>query len=153
MEATVDKFVMPEKGRKLLNRVIRHIRTNPKRFNMYLWIARSGGKTPCGTVGCIAGWCTVLSLDKVKKEELFKEAKSSSEEELETMVMRLCGYSSEDWFQDVAQSLLGITHKEAEVLFHVEGWPKQFDLNSEKTQKGKVEVAVKRIRHFMKTGE
>lgn len=119
---------------RLLRRVAKHISAEPKRLRMAM-IASSvdpSGKDspPCGTVGCIAGWACLLS-----------------------------GASADEATWGKGQDLLGLDFDESFRLFDFpaggtdDGWPKEFNEQyiKAKTRSAKVNVAVARIEHFIKT--
>lgn len=87
----------------------------------------------CGTTHCIAGWALVLTGGQnfLRQWESYPE-KISSE----------------------AARLLEISEEQANSLFHVFSWPKQFKEGwFENDDQGAAETGVARIRHFMETGE
>jgi hypothetical protein len=136
------------KGARLLRKVAAHILEEPERYNQnatiergepgslcYPW-DRGGGHYPaCGTIACIGGWLTILT----------------SKREVEGMA----SFRRLSW-------ALGVPEAQAERLFAYvgdtecdEGWPIKFAqaYNNAKTARQRARVAVRRIEHFIKTGE
>ena len=50
---------MPKLNVKLLDRILRHVKKEPRRFNMGQWVD-SSVTAPCGTAACLAGWAVIL---------------------------------------------------------------------------------------------
>jgi hypothetical protein len=91
---------------ELLGRVRDHILEDTRRFNMdrYVNVAYGTDAPHCGTIGCIAGWAVML-VEGIPEE------------------------ISDSYYAGVAEDarrLLGLTYWEAENLFHVSMWPKEY---------------------------
>ena len=54
-------------NKRLLNRVLRHIKAEPRRFSMSTFCQESDA-APCGTQACIGGWAYLLSVPKKQWE-------------------------------------------------------------------------------------
>lgn len=123
---------------ELLNRVADHIEANYYEFNMDHWMKTHTAswwekvlaavglvKKPfCGTTACIAGWTCTLSGKRG------------------------------DNIPAEAQKLLGITLDQAQRLFYVHKWPKQFKkeyISDMSYANVGAWVAAERIRHFIAT--
>lgn len=123
---------------RLLRKVKRHILEEPKRLDMGTW-GESSRRSPCGTVGCIAGWGMVLSQ---KHPERF-----IGEENADALA-ELLG----SWTEDPGASALGITTEQARRLFYVDQWPEHFRKGYGRLAKQKkAERVAERIEHFIKT--
>lgn len=126
---------------RLLRRVQEHIIEEPRRLDMNLIAFRANKDNygddapPCGTAGCIAGWACLLSGTTFEKA------------------------STGGWKR--ATKLLGLTSSQAATLFAppahydngIDSWPKKFSMKyiKAKTKRGKANVTVARIEHFIKT--
>lgn len=124
---------------KLLRKVQKHILAEPRRLNMNVVVGKvDTSESPCGTVGCIAGWTCILS-----------------------------GVPEADTDLRKAQSLLGLTREQRDRLFaeprygledydgtsYEAVWPKSFARRYEnaRTQKTMAKIAAGRIDHFIAT--
>jgi hypothetical protein len=127
---------------RLLRRVQKHIKAEPRRMKMKQWVDRNlreraeSAKPPCGTTACIAGWALTLNGKRLRDGVNYMEQ---------------------------GRKLLGLTWDEARNLFMVDDWPTKFqnkyDEESEQAWKDNVplklvrknaRVAVARIEHFIK---
>lgn len=128
---------------KLLEKVKKHIKKEPRRLNMSEWnqVAVPGRyintdaekgffsrlkltkrtAPPCGTVGCIAGWATMLS------------------------------GVSEIPIDDAAIELLGINEEAAQELFFMGSWPRPFRIlyRAAKSSRERASITCKRIDAFI----
>lgn len=97
----------PRLNTGLLRRVIAHITEEPKRYDQRWWADRVEGEgTPvCKTVGCIAGWAVLLMSPRKTWEELIEKDYGN--------IKNPTNFS----FREEGQRLLGLTGKEANVLF------------------------------------
>lgn len=144
---------------RLLRRVAAHISEVPDRFVMGNSLAKGetitdvvflgevgkdGEKTidftvkpPCGTACCIAGASFLLT----------------SPEEVERLLSSWSRMIPWSIIKEEAVNNLAITDDQAERLFHVHNWPAKFrtQFSRAKTQRGRVNVGVARIEHFIKT--
>jgi hypothetical protein len=109
---------------KLLKRVKKAILAEPQRVNMDVGIAtreHEGDNVydypACGTIGCIAGWSTILARTP--------RATVKAIEQTANVLPHAWWYS----VNDNAIAALDITSEQASILFHVESWPG--DLQSE----------------------
>ena len=99
----------------LLRNIQSVILEQPLRLNMYDWIEESS-RSPCGTVGCIAGHAVLIDTLK-KAHKTFKDKKF-----LKSILPDLRrSYISKD-----AAKLLGLTKKQASKLYFVADWPEPF---------------------------
>ena len=126
-------------------RVKAAILANPESFHMS-WFAAKDDRSPCGTVGCMAGFCDWLTAIDGYKETLFTSS----------------GQLRRGFINDGAElvirnakQFLGISDGQADALFHTADWPSKYtqryfeavDADSRAT------VVVRRIDHFLATGE
>lgn len=120
---------------KLLRKVAKHILAEPKRFDMsnfgYGMSPEEGGPA-CGTVCCIAGWASVLSLKKPL--------------DAPWMVNKVVGELQ-------GCKALRLSPGQGERLFFVSDWPQEFKEKNWQaiTLQQKAEIAAARIEHFIKT--
>lgn len=142
---------------KAYDRVVRRIKENGERFDMDvpLEIVAKGSEgvrgrfiraavdhhrnPPCKTVGCFGGWACVLnSLDTSIKGIRRNAARVAN-----------MGWDS---IQAEAIEILGITHAEAETLFHANSWPAPFTQQyaQAKTIKGQQRAGLARFAAFRK---
>jgi hypothetical protein len=121
-----------------LEKVISIIEDDPKSFDMGDWGYKSRGPS-CGTVGCIAGWVVLGQFSN-------KALKAMNSNDIMTVVENC---------EDDAAEMLGLTRPEAEKLFFADYWPDPFlvQYDTARTKAAKAAVAVRRIRHFLETGE
>lgn len=124
---------------KLLNKIIRHIREKPKRFNMKV-LARKSRLTTCGTAACIAGWAVLLTRADKQDKKSFHSLIDSG----------LVSF----WY--AGASAIGLDQEEARQLFEAYNWPERYRKPLMAAQRHghhrkAVEIAVRRIRHFIKT--
>ncbi len=126
---------------KSLNSIIRWIQRvhDPRHFDMSNWVERND----CGTSFCIAGKAIDLSgqfelkFDELENGEYFVGKNNRTLKN----------------HHGIAAKLLGLNFKQAKKLFYTSNWPRKFivdpdaSLDDETTPK----LAVKRIRHFIKT--
>jgi hypothetical protein len=124
-------------------RVKAAILANPQSFHMS-WFAAEDERFPCGTVGCIAGFCDWLMAVDGERGTAFR-ADGSLKREL----------SSNDPVKNRGRRFLGITHEQAELLFYADKWPRQFYSRHVTTfnWQRRAELTVERIDHFLATGE
>ena len=118
----------------VLEKVRDHILEDPRRLNMRDWIwhytdnqvrLNSDILPPCGTVGCIAGWILELYGHELEKE-------------------------TGDIVKDAAK-LLGVDLSEACCLFHLEYWPKDYQIRYRAgNQKERAQVTAERINRLIK---
>lgn len=124
---------------KLLNKIIRHILEKPKRFNMNV-LAKKSKLTTCGTAACIAGWAVLLTKAEKYDKKSFHSLINS-------------GYIS-FWYAGAVA--LGLDAVAARQLFEVYNWPTRYRAPFQQAEhlghhRKAVEIAVRRIRHFIKT--
>lgn len=115
---------------ELLRKVQAHIKEEPKRLNMDMWLitrdsAHSAGYQldfpPCGTVGCIKGWANFLS-----------------------------GRHRHDLI--IGKDDLGLNYEQSKRLFFVEHWPEVFKklYRLANTPEDRVAVTCQYIDYFIK---
>lgn len=100
-------MALTEKGIELLQRVKQHVLEEPRRLNMGTWGRKASHRLgddapPCGTVGCIAGWCVFLSNpEKIWDEIIQEDFESVSDYPIRTKAAELLGAkeTEEDWEQ------------------------------------------------------
>lgn len=80
---------MPERNVELLQQVMQHIKDRPEQHWQNIWV------NECGTEACFCGWAALLSGHEV--DEL--------------------GTHNAGCMQDLGADLLGLEHKEADLLF------------------------------------
>lgn len=129
---------------KLLQKVKAHILADPQRLVMgaYAFHQSELGETfegddgrkvrfaKCGTAACIAGWACILDKDGP------------------------CHYTYHEFYEE-AKHALGIADEQAEKLFYTPHWPTPFyvEYATARGQRGRAEVAARRIEHFIATGK
>lgn len=118
---------------RLLRRVQKWIAKEPRSYDQDATLDRSD-ESPCGTVGCIAGWTCALSGKTPQARKRFSYNR--------------------------ARVQLGLTTEQASRLFSYiwafsdgGGWPNKFNKAylDAKTPRARARVAVARIEHFIKT--
>ena len=101
---------VPKLNVRLLRRILRHIKADPRRYNQGTWgvekPAEHGGP-PCGTQACIAGWAVLLSVPRRNWLRWI----SRSDEEMKN--------GEKSCIRARAKKLLGLTEEEAQYLFGV----------------------------------
>lgn len=122
---------------KLLWKVIRHIKAEPRRLDMVTWerSERIMGRditSPCGTTACIFGWANLLG----RKRPVNWMADGS------------------DFFLSMCK-LLSIDSREGDRLAYKASWPSKYrdKYNDAATTRGRASTTIRRIEHFIKTGE
>lgn len=96
----------PKLNVKLLNKVLRHIKAEPRRFNMGTFgkIVEGEPNAPaCGTQACIGGWAYLLSLKNATPKRWWNIIYKVNHEHID--------------IQSRAQKVLGLTTIEATSLF------------------------------------
>jgi hypothetical protein len=129
-------------NKEMLRQICELIQAHPQHFDMGHWA--SG----CGTTGCISGWAMLI--DRF-------ETNPSYFRQLENLI---CG-NGECAIKDAAKEgrrLLGMCRKDGEHMFYVGNWPQPFqcDYNNAECDDDHAEMAavtVRRIKHFIETGE
>ncbi len=137
------KDAVSPKVARMLRKVIAHILDEPLRYDQdevlvyqepgesFFYTIIGERKVPqCGTIGCLAGWVTALSLSKKKAEEVDPIKFAANK-------LGLSGYQRNSLFGGVFS------------------WPEQFAdaYHRAKTPLQVARVAAKRVEHFIKTGE
>jgi len=123
-------------NKRLLEKIKLQIIAEPKQFIMRDYFESSDSIPNCGTAACIAGWACTLT--KFKNPSKASEALSDKFYNGERLV----------WVR--AKKALGLTEAQATNLFLQLHWPAQFRGGNRRSL---AERAVKRIDHFLKTGE
>ena len=121
---------------------------NANALNMYTW-ACTNKFSPCGTVGCIAGFCDWLMAVDGSEDTLFKADGSMRD------------HKSNEHFESTATSnaikFLGIGLKGATKLFFVDEWPENFAYAYEEhylyDDIKAAKVVCDRIDYFIENGE
>jgi len=115
---------------KLLWKVIRHIKAEPKRLDMNIWEMKDAD-VPCGTSACMFGWANLLGRKKPVNLGI-----------------------TEDFFLSVC-GLLSLDSEEGDRLAYSDSWPSKYMYQYEMaaTPRGRVQATTRRIEHFIKTGE
>jgi hypothetical protein len=127
---------------KLLKRVRQHILDDPARLEMSEW-AQHSDRTPCGTVGCIAGWATILTkVPNLKKlPKLYFDVNP-------THLKNTIEVSS-----FTGMIALKLPSEQADKLFYLHNWPRRFHLAFSRadSREEKAEVTADRIANFIIT--
>ena len=126
-------------------RVKAAILANPETLNMQTWGSQDSD-SPCGTVGCLAGFCDWLMAVDGRKHTLF--AKSGK-------LNRCFSEDAEPLVIGNAREFLGITDPQSRILFFTWEWPSRFaeDYDYTDSPSQRAAVLVRRIDHFIATGE
>jgi hypothetical protein len=127
-------------------RVKAAILANPETLDMQTW-GNNASYSPCGTVGCMAGFCDWLMAVDGHKNTLFVASG-----ELTTRFID----DEESVVINNAKQFLGITESQADSLFYTWNWPRDFRGEYADAEDYSIEVAsvvVRRIDHFLATGE
>lgn len=123
---------------KLLKKVRDRIAKIPESYDQSWWATRDV-EAPCGTTACIAGEALICS-QRSKKAGL-----------------QLLWDAMPKWkVGSTAQTLLGLTDREADVLFGAGTWPEPFRSEYDQVRyhpKARAKVAVAYLDHIIKTGE
>lgn len=138
---------------KLLREVQEKIREEGRVY-METWFVdgKAYDDTPCGTIGCIAGWAAICQFgEDAARRDLLKAGYNK-------LGCRL----TDSIEQQGGEALLDLTPEEANRLFYLPNWPKEFqdryaaardpasravDVNCAKAR-----VVYDRIEHFIATG-
>jgi len=126
---------------KLLRRIQKAIRKEPRRFNMLWWVVTGDQESPCGTSACIGGYAVILS--KIPKLLTTKKWLDAVED--------IRKDSSNTW--DPAKAVLGLDTDQATRLFDENRWPREFSVAYQATEdrRERAKLAIKRIDFFIKT--
>lgn len=130
----------PRLNVRLLRRIQKHILAEPRRFVMGNFVNHGEPGTSvlidderttfpsCGTAACIAGWACLLTDTKPRGRFSWGSA---------------------------ARKVLRLSNLQACDLFSTTFWPNKYgsDFYRAKTVRGRVNAAVRRIDHLIKTGE
>lgn len=103
---------------ELLRKIQAIVLEEPKRLVMERWISipvdRRDSRVPeCGTMGCVAGWATLLSRQAQQKDSTFREL-AEEIRELGSIV------------QHTGATALKLDHGQATRLFYLNSWPPDF---------------------------
>lgn len=129
---------------RLLRKVKRAILAEPTKFRMDKWT--------CGSAHCIAG--TICALDQSltfvvpkRKGAVWLVVDGNDEDSSVVPIERAAADNLEIEYSEHT------SHTEADRLFHLPYWPKQFrdDYRAAQTLKARAGIAAKRIEHFIKT--
>ena len=152
------KKVEPVMNKVLLRKIIRKIQRRPLTFSMSTWLEKADKEnegTPCGTVGCIAGWAVALSPDVSPEVQKTLDRFHAKEFVHFSIDNQIAGGQTR--IKREAIRLLGITHGQARRLFFDDQWPVEFHREytypayNEAIKLKNAKVAIRRIRHFIKT--
>jgi hypothetical protein len=117
----------------LLRKIQNQILSEPRQFNMKNWFSGQlpDGSLPanCGTAACIGGWAQTFAM-AVNPDEAQARA---------------------IWTDEHAAMVLGLTERQARLLFIEDNWPKQFQSTDRAGVALRAKRAAKRIDHFIKT--
>jgi hypothetical protein len=134
---------------KLLKRIIRKIRQEPKQFDMdTFFFKRRRGVPNCGTTACIAGWAIALN-KRLKPINAARTLDPSFASDGEGVLTLECPRNPEKH----GAKALKLELEDAKRLFYTENWPCEFrqDHQNAETPRAKVNVTIERIKHFIKT--
>lgn len=130
----------------LLRQIMRLWKAQPKRLRMeeflIVGVPPHHGGPPCGTIGCIAGWASVLK----EKMNLGKGA---------TLVTAaLVAQNEPQTMHNLGREALGLTDAQADRLFYHWDWPSKYEeaYDMAKTPTARVRATCARINHFIRTG-
>jgi len=131
-------------NRENFERVKAAILANPDSFNMRNW-ALHDNESPCGTVGCIAGFCDWLMALDGRKRTAFTPDGRINEPQMERR---------EKLVQRNAIQFLGITPEEGDRIFLRDDWPLHLEGEycAANTKQRRAEIAVRRLDYFMENG-
>lgn len=101
---------------KLINKVIKHIEEEPRRFDMDCWIYENE-EAPCGTSCCIAGWALILNRKRIPKNHNERER---------VIDLDKFPYSNSELITKRACKALGTSIKNASSLFLENHWPVKY---------------------------
>jgi hypothetical protein len=123
-------------------RLKKAIMDNAESLDIDSW-AEYDASSPCGTVGCIAGFCDwLMAVDGVKNTVFSSEGTAISFKEVDNI-------------RKNAASFLAISLTDADLLFFARMWPSdlldRYDKASTANQRSN--AVIKRIDHFIKHGE
>jgi hypothetical protein len=128
---------------KLLRKVAKYILAEPKRLDMNVTgiatLPDDEDAPKCGTVGCIAGWASVLALPAMPASPKFRASVMTWESGRIKLKLNC----------EEASRLFTEPDSEAH-----DGWPVRFRTAyaKAKTHRGRARVTARRIEHFIKTG-
>lgn len=94
---------MPERNIELLEQTMQYILDYPEKHDQRIWVQGVQEDDSCGTTACFAGWACFLA-------GLKQEAVSTDED-----YFRFHGQRTHA--SDIAPKLLGLTTREADILF------------------------------------
>ncbi len=134
-------------NKPLLRKVIAVIEAEPRRIRMESWYSSQLSKQEvprCGTVGCIAGWA--LLLDARHKPESYAATMKR---------VKARNYESTYTYHEQAAKVVGLSVARSYRLFFTYGWPEHLfaAYHVAKTPAERACAVVRRIKHFMRTGE
>lgn len=135
---------------KLLRKIKKEILAEPLRFDMHGWFNADDRIAPCKSTACIAGW--TVALDHMGKTTSWKSV----------IAQRNDGDAEGE-----ARRLLKLDFEQANRLFFIAGWPREFhdryweientlnyrDIKGARLKRKQLaQIAAERIDHFIKTG-
>jgi len=131
-------------NRENFERVKAAILANAETLNMMTWGSKDSS-SPCGTVGCMAGFCDWLMAVDGLNDTLFEASGKLSGRHVE---------DDEGLVTHNAKQFLEISDDQAHLLFFTWEWPSRlgskYSLSINAKQRAK--VVVERIDHFLATG-
>lgn len=157
----------PKVNEAMFRKVIQAIEDEPGRLFMGDWVmvmseeGEDDGDGFCGTTACIAGHACVI--DFMKEHQVGWSNACRAMELTEPFKGKLICID----YEEEGADLLGIDDNQADVLFFVEHWPEPFRtqykaVDGSPNSAGdtahcraikRSQIAVRRIKHFLKTGE
>ena len=154
-----EKPRLTKEARALLAKTFVAMRKHAETFDMNIWMAHEDGgekKAPrpyCGTTACLAGHIVLAAGVKPEMVDTMGDVpKCHLSRRLRRIAAGRLEYS---WIgvSDLAEVLLGVGDLHG--VFHLSEWPGPYQeaYHAATTPKAKVNIAIARVRHWMKTGE
>jgi len=132
-----------ERTKQVLIETMKQVELNLDRFNMANWIIRldweptdgtrvkdvqTDGLHQCGTTMCLAGWIVAVHGQ---------------------------GMNPRMWISEAATELVGLTEKQADLLWYLRMWPRRYEdayLSADSLEKS-FSALKDRVEYFIQTGE
>ena|SRR5204862_687380 len=147
-------------ARTLLEKTFKRMRQMPDTFNMDEWIQHaldvepsSTRPTPyCGTVACLAGHIALAATGRLPEQPPFYVVSRLSKK-IQARLGPQVGIIAST--AEVTFAALGLQEEIPYLLFYTSDWPNQFKIAYDiaTTEPERVRVAIKRVRHWLRTGE
>jgi len=168
------KYAVPMTVVKLVEKVQKHILEEPKRFDMGILVQKFANPQlssyesmpPCGTVGCIAGWVSIIDLGKKlkwKKGSDYDSIFMAPKIDIDLMEhARKKLHLKEDWegWGTDPKNPKGKNHKCTEKeMFDEMDWPASYQRRYSNERGGNgdklvlAKIAVQRLDYFLRTGK